>query len=272
MVVSNSQQTIVGDSELVKGVPLDETHPHLVAEWHEDNPHISTFSKGTVRSAKWRCQQGHVWTAPPNRRAHPQRPSGCPYCTGRRPIVGVNDLLTLRPDIAEQWHPDNDYGPDSVLLYSNRKIKWVCDYGHVWVSALSNRTSNGSGCPECATQRTSRIEIDVLCSLSRYGAVRSRAKIEDVEVDIWLPSHNLAVQYDGLHWHKDRTVFDKERSLRILSSGCRLHRLREFELTFLGDIHANYSESQFGWSRSTEAVDQQIDACLGSTLSMPKSR
>ncbi len=59
--------------------------PMIAAEWHPTrNGKLTpeTVSAGSNRRAWWRCEDGHVWKAPINRRAGTQK-SGCPVCAGR---------------------------------------------------------------------------------------------------------------------------------------------------------------------------------------------
>ncbi len=54
----------------------------------------------------WRCLRGHRWDAPPAERS--QKQQGCPYCSGRKVLVGFNDLKTRFPEIAAEadgWDP-----------------------------------------------------------------------------------------------------------------------------------------------------------------------
>ena len=68
-------------------------------------------------------------------------------------MPGFNDLATLHPDIAAQWHPtlNNDLTPQMVRPGSKRKIWWQCQDGHVWKAVVYSRTGPGKcGCPVCA--------------------------------------------------------------------------------------------------------------------------
>lgn len=77
---------------------------------------------------------------------------GCPYCSGKKVIPGLNDLATFRPDLVEEWSEDNPLTPYEVSLHSNKMAKWVCkDCGHTWMAAINNRTGfYKEGCPACA--------------------------------------------------------------------------------------------------------------------------
>lgn len=65
-------------------------------------------------------------------------------------LSGFNDLATLRPDLAREWHPDNLKKPSEVTFSSHFKARWVCPEGHEWVAKVNGRASLGSGCPVCS--------------------------------------------------------------------------------------------------------------------------
>lgn len=109
---------------------------------------VSTGSKIRIW---WRCPEGHSWQSPVASRT--QRKTGCPYCAGRKVLKGFNDLKTLCPDIASQWHPslNGALTPEMVTPGSNKKVWWQCSMGHVWKSVIYPRTgAQQCGCPVCA--------------------------------------------------------------------------------------------------------------------------
>ena len=73
-------------------------------------------------------------------------------------IKGVNDLQTLFPELAKQWHPtlNGDLTPDCISAHRNGKVFWMCEKGHAcstcgykWIAPIARR-SNGAGCRKCA--------------------------------------------------------------------------------------------------------------------------
>lgn len=106
------------------------------------------------KKIEWRCEQGHVWSASVSSRS---QGSGCPYCSGRIPVCGVNDLATTHPDLARQLL-DPEQGK-LVGAGSSKKLEWVCDKNpeHVWTAAVRNRVGfNGkasTGCPVCSGRK-----------------------------------------------------------------------------------------------------------------------
>lgn len=71
-------------------------------------------------------------------------------------IVGQNDLATVNPALAAEWHPmKNDLLPSQVTAGSNKKVWWKGPCGHEWKAEIMNR-SRGCGCPYCANRHVKR--------------------------------------------------------------------------------------------------------------------
>lgn len=129
--------------------------PELQKEWCTDLNGALTprmVSCGQRRAVWWRCDKGHTYQAAIYSRAK-EGGTGCPYCTGRRVLAGFNDLATLAPEIAAQWHDEMNgtLTPDQVTRGSKKQVWWRCAEGHVWKAAVYSRTrKRGAGCPVCA--------------------------------------------------------------------------------------------------------------------------
>ncbi|EIU09141.1 hypothetical protein MA5S0422_3003 [Mycobacteroides abscessus 5S-0422] len=128
---------------------LSATHPHLVAEWHPENDLTpEDVSRGSDYRAKWRCALGHEWVQKVTVRA--VGGNGCAFCAGRKVLAGFNDLATLHPDLAIEWHPDNEMGPGEIYAGSKQRARWICAKGHQWSTPVNLRTERGYGCRICA--------------------------------------------------------------------------------------------------------------------------
>ena len=136
----------------------------LVELWDYDkntaiSPDILTVGSG--RKAWWVCSLKHSWAATVN---HMHQGNGCPYCSNKRILKGYNDLNTICPDMAAQWHPtkNGDLLPDMVSAGSHKTVWWICSKGHEWEAKISARHTFKSGCPYCAGQRPIQGESDLL--------------------------------------------------------------------------------------------------------------
>lgn len=127
--------------------PISVTHPELAKEADGWDPSVVTA--GSNQKLAWCCSSGHKWSAVVASRTSG---TGCPACSGRTVIEGVNDLLTTHPQLASQAF---GWDPRSVKAGSAKKNAWKCEHGHVWTAIISSRAS-GMGCPVCSGRATVR--------------------------------------------------------------------------------------------------------------------
>lgn len=238
-------------------ISLAQSHPEFKSQWSTKNTKsIEEVSRGSGY-AWWVCASGHEWEAPVYNRV---KGSGCPYCSGFKPIIGETDLGTVNPILAAQLSPEDHLGPTGYTAMSGKKALWLCDRGHSWLSTVANRSNLGQGCPECNGRSTPLIEIKLLSSLSRYGEVLSHEKLGQLEVDILSPNHSVIVEYDGYWFHKDRIDKDIKKTTQLLELGYIVIRLREPGLDHLKIAHPNYREATFKWSRDQSVVNSEFDS------------
>lgn len=134
---------------------LASTHPKLAQQWDsEKNSPLSPadLTSGSRKKVWWTCQKGHHWQASVASRT---RGASCPVCAGKVIVAEENDLKSLFPAIAAQWHPtkNNGFTPEACPPASNRRVWWNCPLGHSYQAAVSARTVNGSDCPYCAGRK-----------------------------------------------------------------------------------------------------------------------
>ena len=133
---------------------LKTQYPLIAAEWnYEKNAPLTPEQvvAGSNRTVWWRCSLGHEWRAAITYRAIGT--NQCPYCTGNKVLVGFNDLATIDPEVAAQWHPtlNGELLPTQVTAGTHRRVWWFCPKGHIWRTAVANRTNakKRTGCPVC---------------------------------------------------------------------------------------------------------------------------
>ena len=152
---------------------LATIHPDLARQWHPTRNGALTpraVTAGSHRKVWWQCERGHLWRATVLSRAGSG--CGCPVCTGRVVLPGENDLATLFPAVAAQWHPERNGAltPEQVSPYSNRKVWWLCERGHPYQAVVAARTTHGSGCPYCAGRRVLAGFNDLATTVPRVAA------------------------------------------------------------------------------------------------------
>lgn len=131
---------------------LAAQHPDLAREWHPIKNLSLTPEQvlpGSEKKVWWRCSQGHEWQAAIRSRVNG---CGCPVCTNRVVVPGVNDLSSRFPDLAKEWDAaaNGTLTPRDVTFGAKRKVWWRCAKGHSWHVSVQSRTLDGTGCPVCA--------------------------------------------------------------------------------------------------------------------------
>ena len=142
---------IIGETD------LSTVNPILAAEWNYSENGDLKPQNVTAHSHKkvwWQCMHGHVWNASVTDRSAGR---GCPVCSGRIRIVGVNDFAAIFPDLTREWyHPKNNgKQPCEFAPYSNHYAYWQCehDQNHIWKTKINNR-ANGTNDNSNRTLRT----------------------------------------------------------------------------------------------------------------------
>jgi len=189
--------------------------PDIVAEWHPTKngglkPDEVTYGSG--KKVWWLCPKGHEYDTVIVSRTSSN--TGCPYCSGRE-ATEENNLKHLFPEVAAEWHPtkNGDLKPEDFKSGSNKKVWWICPKGHDYDSSINSRTGkNPSGCRYCSHQ-TSAPELRILAELRFvFNDVKTRYKIDGVEIDVYVPKLNLAIEYDGSYFHQGKEQKDLEKN------------------------------------------------------------
>lgn len=213
---------------------LETLNLELAKQWHPyKNGELlpSQVANGTHVKVWWMCNKGHEWKTSVDARTG-KNGTGCPYCSGKKVVLGENDFKTNFLEIANEWHPtkNKDLLPSQFLKKSNVKVWWICDKGHEWKAALSNRAT-GRNCPECYADRRISFSEKVVFY---YVKLVFPDTIENYkpnflapkELDIYIPSLNFGIEYDGQAWHKDNKR-DLIKDKICYENNLRLIRIRE---------------------------------------------
>jgi hypothetical protein len=184
---------------------LATTHPELAEEADGWDP--TTVIAGTNKKLSWKCSKGHVWLAIGSSRSSLKNPTGCPFCSQQKVLVGFNDLATTHPELAKEA---DGWDPTTVIAGTNKKLSWKCSKGHVWDTSGSHRLE-GKGCVYCSQQK-------VLVGFNDLATTHPElAK----EADGWDPTTVVAGTSKKLSWKCSKGhVWDSSGSNRISGKGC----------------------------------------------------
>jgi len=209
---------------------LQTINPVLAEEWnYEKNDGLipSDVMPNSNKKVWWKCSKGHEWQAVIASR---NTVAGCPYCAGQRVIKGKNDLQTVNPFVAKEWNYEKNNGlmPEDVMSSSEKKVWWKCNKGHEWQDTVGHR-NRGRGCPICNIERhTSFPEYAIVYYLEKCGLEATHLhRGKGYELDIYIPSKKIAIEYDGYLWHKNKEKNDIGKNIKCEKDGIRLYRIRE---------------------------------------------
>ena len=241
---------------------LQTVNPTLANEWdYERNNGLTPMDvlPNSGQKVWWKCSNGHQWQATIGSR---HNGSGCPYCAGQKVIKGENDLQTANPTLAKEWHYEKNNGltPSDVMPNSGKKVWWKCSKGHEWQAKIYHRNTV-SDCPVCNSERnTSLPEYAIVYYLRKYGLeVIHSYKEQGYELDVYIPTKKIAIEYDGYFWHRNKIQEDLEKNRKCEKDGVKLYRIRE-GLTSLNDSSIDYiiQKNQKDLPQILEAVFSEI--------------
>lgn len=172
----------------------------------------------------------------------------CGYDNSRRKQSLTFDTVKERADFIH----NNKYDY-SLTSFDNirEKVKIICPIHGVFEQKLENHISRGDGCPKCASH-ISRQEIELQEWLSQYVDIKTndRSIIPPLELDIIIPSHNIAIEYNGIYWHSEQRGKDRKYHLNKYNqcndAGYRLIQVWENEWVLKKDIVKSIILSSLG--------------------------
>jgi Probable Zinc-ribbon domain len=230
--------------------------PEIRSQWHptrNGNWLLAQVSPDSRRIAWWKdpvC--GHEWQATPRERDKYQR-LRCPECE-----TVLDSLAFLYPELAAQWAPENSVSPWHVRPSASTwavQPTWICpnNSGHRWSASPASRVT-GSTCPDCQESGKSIVELAHMTEARRlFGNAASGHRIYsesfgrrgawtvDILVELGV-GRQLAIEYDGAYWHRDKVALDVEKSRDLLLAGLTVVRLREAPLASLAVSDPKYYE------------------------------
>jgi hypothetical protein len=247
--------------------PQDEvirqaTERHAGAYSYERAVYVNSVTKFTVT-----CPQHGDFSVAPNN--HISGGKGCPACgalrRGHRKDVTRAARKTADAKIfkfaakfiasAQAVHGDSyDY---SSVEYAGQqtKVTILCPEHGPFQQSPEHHVKRAQGCPECSHHR-SRGEAAALAFVSIFAGAetRNRKIIAPKELDIYVPSAALAIEYCGEYWHGASSVEDE-----------RTYRLRHLEkyraCAAVGIRLLTVYESE--WQSRTKPIKRLIRAAIG---------
>lgn len=188
------------------------------------------------------------WTAPLSNVA--RQGTRCPQCSGRRPVSGKSDLVTTHPKLAAEL-VDQSLAT-TLKPGSNTSVLWQCPANpkHTWKATPYSRTTKKTGCPYCSGRKIVPDVNDLATTHSTphpKTAKRYQMRLTEMvqalvpgspvlsddhtvlpsgkELDIVVPDHHLAIEFNDIFSHSEQAVFERHAKPRPHSY--HAHKTRE---------------------------------------------
>lgn len=243
--VCNGKQINIGFNDLAT------INPELAVQWDAEKNQPLTpreVTKGSRKKVWWLCDKGHSFQSTVANRSYGY---GCPFCSGRKFVKGVEDLESLYPAIAKQWSSKNSLQPSEVSGLSGKSFIWQCEFGHEWKTTVNSRTRQGTGCPTCWGRLRVEGENDVATLhpnlISRYDDLKNPKPLS-----FFGPSSAAIVWWKCPKGHSYRSTVNSQ----VIGSECNICTNRVFVpgvndlKTLHPDFAAEFDEESNGCSAS----------------------
>ena len=186
--VCANQTVIPGENDIAT------VAPQMAKLWHpaRNGELLPTMvTPGSRKLIWWQCERGHEWQA----KAYSIKAGcACPYCAGKKAIVGQTDLATTHPHLMQQWSEKNKLSPTELTAGSQKKAWWVCEKGHEWEAVVHSVAVESCGCPYCAGKRAIPGETDLA---TLRPDLREQWDFEKNTID---PKETTVASHDKVWW------------------------------------------------------------------------
>ncbi|MCQ2965171.1 MAG: hypothetical protein MJ250_00330 [Alphaproteobacteria bacterium] len=250
--------------------------PEAAKEWHptkNGNLKPSDVMFGTHKKVWWLCSKcGFEWKAEVKSRYYG---CGCSRCNKGAffniPIVGINDLATIRSDLVKYWdfEKNSPLTPKDVTYGSGKVVWWKCKNGHEYKSSIDSRLVSNN-CPICLRRRrTSFPEQAIYYYIKQKypNAINSYKNIFDkgMELDIYIPDIKIGIEHDGTYFHSSHINIDRDsRKYEI----CKNNNIRLIRIAHNRKCNKQNADCIIEYSRNTDLEIQKAIISLFEILNL----
>ena len=187
-------------------------------------------------------EHGEFWQTPANHK----KGHGCPMCARRNMAVKCRFDKETFIENARKIHGDKYDYSKVEYINNNTKVHIICPKHGEFCQTPAMHYNEKQGCPECGCL-SSKGENEVLSFIKEnYDEEiihRDKSIIHPKELDIVIPKHNIAIEFNGLRWHSEQ--FDKDKyyhlskTLYCSQKNIKLIQIFEDEWLYKKDIVKN---------------------------------
>ena len=231
--------------------------------------HHNKYDYSKVEYKNWKTkvciicpEHGEFWQMPMAHR-HGQ---GCPKCANEDKVgkfrLGKEKFIEKSREI----HGDKyDYSKVEYVV-TRHPVTIICPIHGEFLQTPENHIQ-GKGCPMCANS-LSKAEnniYDFLCQYIDKEKIvrRDRSVLGNLELDIFIPSLSIAIEYNGLRWHSEKFNKDKNYHLNKLKKcnekGIKLIQIFEDEWTEHKELVLNKLKHILGFNNNEKVYARKCE-------------
>jgi len=176
--------------------------------------------------------------------------SGCPKCK-------ILNFIIKKTKTREKFISEATLVHGSIYNYSDvnyvgckEYVNIICDK-HGEYKQTPDSHLQGVGCPKCSLKydKGENNIRDFLKEINIEFIANNKTIIKPFELDIFIPSHNIAIEYNGLYWHSDKFSdknYHLNKTVLCEKQGIQLIHIFEDEWIHKKDIVKSRLKNIFG--------------------------
>ena len=156
------------------------------------------------------------------------------------------------------------------------KDKWRClEHNFTFITSLHGMSGARNGCRKCFPARQSKPEIEITAFVSGFIDVKTRDRtiIKPLELDIVIPTKNVAIEFNGIYWHSTKRLqnnkYHQAKHQACLSKGVSLIQIFEDEWCSKPDIVKSLIKTGLGFA-STRIDSRECDVLMPTSAQRKK--
>ncbi len=180
--------------------------------------------KGSHQKVKLKCPKGHIYEVKPSSF---KNGSKCPKCSKKCPIQAKEQFIEL---LAQE-------GYELLSEYKNIDTKVIlrCPERHEWNTTPHSFKTNNR-CPHCAGS-TGQRKLQSMLEIRDLGSMvyNNRTILNGLELDIYYPELNIAIEYQGNYWHNKPDAIERDKRKRKLCEEKGIKLIEVWDNDFMKD-------------------------------------
>ncbi len=164
-----------------------------------------------------------------------------------------DNIEQIIPSVVDKyWCYDlNEEKPSEVSIFTENKYYWRNSTGVLFYRAPLEIDKQST--------QTSHAEAFFYCLLKQiFSDAIHRAKVQAIEMDIYIPSINVAIEYDGSYYHKNKLEQDLQKNKQLNELGIYVIRIRDIKCPRLVD--RNNSIIDCAYERHDSTIQKILSA------------